>query len=71
MLVYHKPNGSSEGSPACSFRTCASAGTIDNEPSIWRYGSVLVKMNNGVAADLAQKWCIKQLEQLVIDTAGR
>jgi hypothetical protein len=44
---------------------------INNEPSIWRYGSVLVAMNNGVAADLAEKWCIKQLEQLVLDTAGR
>jgi hypothetical protein len=48
----------------------AVAGVMNSDPGIWKFG-IAVSMNNGLAVDLAERWCVKQMEQLVKDGAGR
>ena len=42
---------------------------MNSDPMYWKYG--LVSMSNGVAVELAQKWCVRQMEDLKSNGAGK
>jgi len=42
---------------------------MNSDPRYWKYGTV--GMSNGVAVELAEKWCVRQMEELKEDGSGR
>lgn len=46
------------------------AGIMNSDPQYWKYGAGVL-MSNGVAIELAEKWCVRQIEELKSDGAGK